>query len=140
MTFPLLALVPVVEKVFDRIFPDKQQAAEAKLKLIELQQSGELAQLASHTEIAKGQLAINAEEAKSADPFTRRARPFIMWVCGVAFAYHFIAQPFLAFIFAVAGYKIDLPYFDMDSLNTVLMGLLGLGGMRSVEKVKGVAK
>jgi hypothetical protein len=140
MTFPLLALVPVVEKVFDRIFPDKQQAAEAKLKLIELQQTGELAQLTADTELAKGQLAINQVEAASDDKFARRARPFIMWVCGVAFAYHFIIQPLLVFAMAAFGYTIPLPAFDMDALNTVLMGLLGLGGMRSFDKLKGTSK
>ena len=72
MAFPLLALIPVVEKVFDRIFPDPAQAADAKLKLLEMQQTGELAQLTSDTELAKGQLAINQVEAASAGKIYRR--------------------------------------------------------------------
>lgn len=56
MALPLLALLPVVEKVFDRIFPDAGQAADAKLKLLEMQQSGELAQIAADTELFKAEV------------------------------------------------------------------------------------
>lgn len=139
MTFPLLALIPVVEKVFDRIFPDPEAAADAKLKFLELQQSGELAVLAAETDLAKGQQAINLEEAKSTNLFVSGARPFVMWTCGVAFAYHYVLQPLLAFVLTAAGHPVELPAFDMDALFTVLMGVLGLGGLRSFEKYKGVA-
>lgn len=140
MAFPILALIPVVEKIFDRVMPDPQQAANAKLELIKLQQSGDLAQLASDTELAKGQLAINAEEAKSSNLFVSGWRPFIGWVCGAAFAYHFILQPLLAFVIVNAGGDLKLPAFEMGELSTVLMGLLGLGGLRTIEKARGVTK
>ncbi len=140
MAFPLLTLLPVVEKIFDKVFPDPQAAADAKLKLLELQQSGELAQLAADTDLAKGQMAINQVEAASTDRFASRWRPFIGWVCGVAFAYHFLLQPFLVFLLAMFGQVVELPKFDMEGLNTVLMGMLGLGGLRTVERVKGIIK
>lgn len=140
MAFPLLALVPVVEKIFDKIFPDPTAAADAKLKFLELQQTGELAVLAAETELAKGQQSINLEEAKSTSFFVAGWRSFIGWICGVAFGYHFILQPLLVFIMASLGHKVDLPIFDMGALNTVLMGMLGLGGLRSFEKVSGVAR
>ena len=135
---PVSLLLEVGSKVIDRMWPDPTQAAAAKLELYKMQQTGELAQLAAETELAKGQLTINNTEAASSDRFASRWRPFIGWTCGVAFAYHFIVQPLLLFTCAVFGYVVQLPVFDMDALNTVLMGMLGLGGLRTVERVKGV--
>jgi hypothetical protein len=140
MAFPILGLLPFAEKVLDAIFPDPKTASEAKIKLLELQQSGELAILAAETDLAKGQQEINKVEAASGDRFASRWRPFIGWVCGVAFAYHFVLQPLLAFALSTAGYNVTLPAFDMEALNTVLLGMLGLGGMRSFERVKGVTR
>jgi len=88
----------------------------------------------------KMQTDINLEEAKSGNPFAANWRPFVGWICGIAFAYHFVLQPLLAFCLAAFGHDVKLPVFDMDALFTVLMGMLGLGGMRSFEKYKGVTK
>ena len=142
MAFPLLGLIPVVEKVFDRIFPDPQQAADAKLKLIELQQTGELAQLAADTDLSKGQLEINKIEAGNARLFVAGWRPFIGWVCGAAFAYNLILQPFMVFAFLTSGNTLpsDLPALDSDLLGWALGGMLGLGSMRSFDKLKGTSK
>ena len=143
MAFPILTLIPVVEKIFDRVFPDPQQAADAKLKLLEMQQAGELAQLTADTDIAKGQIDINRIEAGSTDKFSSRWRPFIGWVCGVAFAYNLIIQPFMQFILVATGviFKAsDLPTVDSDLLGWALGGLMGLGTMRTVERIKGVTK
>jgi hypothetical protein len=137
---PILGLLPFAEKLLDAVFPDPKSAADAKIKLLELEQNGQLAILAAETDLAKGQQAINQIEAGSGDKFASRWRPFIGWTCGVAFAYHFVLQPLLVFFLAANGHKIDLPTFDMESLNTVLMGMLGLGGLRTFERVKGVTK
>ncbi len=83
---------------------------------------------------------INKEEATSSNLFVSGWRPFIGWVCGVAFAYHFILQPLLAFIIANSGQKVELPVFDMQTLTTVLMGMLGLGGLRTLEKIRNVSR
>jgi hypothetical protein len=73
--------------------------------------------------------------------FKGGGRPFIGWVCGAAFAYHFVLQPFIVFGVSVAGVEIpELPTFDMGSLMTVMMGMLGLGGLRSYEKKQGLTK
>jgi hypothetical protein len=62
-------------------------------------------------------------------------------VCGVAFAYHFVLQPLIVFGVTAAGVDIPaLPEFDMGSLMTVMMGMLGLGGLRSYEKKQGITK
>lgn len=133
---PVTAVLDIGGKLIDRLWPDASQAAAAKLKLIEMQQNGELAQLAAETDLAKGQLEINKIEAASNRLFVAGARPFFMWVCGVAFAYHFVVQPLLAFVLAAVGHPVTLPNFDMGTLMTVAMGMLGLGGMRTFEKYK----
>ena len=135
-----LGIASVAAKVIDKFIPDPQAKADALFKLKELEQAGELAELAAETDLAKGQQEINKIEAASSNLFVSGARPFIMWVCGFALAYHFILQPLLAFALSSFGHKVDLPIFDMSALNTILMGLLGLGSMRSFEKVKGVAR
>ena len=88
------------------------------------------------TEINKAQLEVNKVEAGSTSLFVSGWRPFVGWTCGVAFCYHFILQPFLTFLLFAFGYQITLPTFDMGTLTTILMGMLGLGGLRSYEKVK----
>ena len=87
-------------------------------------------------EIKKAQIEVNKVEAGSTNLFVSGWRPFVGWTCGVALCYHFVLQPFLAFLLYSFGQQIVLPTFDMTTLTTVLMGMLGLGGLRSYEKVK----
>jgi|TARA_R100001143_G_C3360463_1_gene135150 hypothetical protein len=87
-------------------------------------------------EINKAQIEVNKIESGSSSLFKSGWRPFVGWVCAFALCYHFVLQPMLAFGLTAAGYNLILPEFDMSTLMTVLMGLLGLGGMRSFEKVK----
>jgi hypothetical protein len=92
-------------------------------------------------ELSKGQLEINKAEAQHRNIFVAGWRPFIGWTCGVALAWHFVISPFVIFGASMAGFELpDLPEFDMGSLMTVLMGMLGLGGLRTFEKVKQVSK
>ena len=88
------------------------------------------------TEINKAQLEVNKVEAGHTSKFVSGWRPFTGWVCSVAMAYHFILQPLLTFFLYTFGNEVVLPTFDMTTLTTVLLGMLGLGGMRSFEKVK----
>ena len=92
-------------------------------------------------ELAKGQLAVNAEEAKHRSIFVAGWRPFIGWACGISLFVHFLLFPTADVVTAYLGYKpVPYPAFDMDSLMTILLGILGLGGMRSFEKFKGLTK
>jgi hypothetical protein len=92
-------------------------------------------------ELAKGQLAVNAEEAKSRNVFVSGWRPFVGWSCGLALFAHFLIFPTADVVTAYMGIEaVAYPSFDMDSLMTVLLGMLGLGGMRSFEKSKGLTK
>ena len=87
-----------------------------------------------------GQIDVNREEAKHESLFVAGWRPGIGWVCGIAFLYHYLLQPIAIFIIAVMHWTppAPIPTFDMGSLLTVLLGMLGLGGLRTVEKMGGV--
>jgi hypothetical protein len=130
---PISAALDLGNTLITRIFPDPAQADAAKLELLKLQQSGELAIMTAQTDI-------NKEEAKNASILVSGWRPFVGWVCGSAFALHFLLIPIANFILVANNHKEVVLAFDMQTLLTVLMGLLGLGGMRSYEKVKGVTK
>ena len=87
------------------------------------------------------QIEVNKAEAASGSLFKGGWRPFIGWVCGIAFCYHFVIQPLIIFVVAIVGIDIpDLPEFQMNTLLTVLGGLLGIGGLRTYEKQKGLTK
>ena len=92
-------------------------------------------------ELALAQVKVNATEAASGSLFKGGWRPCIGWICGIAFGYHFVLQPVIIFIVALVGIEIpELPEFDMSTLLTVLGGMLGIGGLRTYEKQKGLTK
>lgn len=136
----ILDIIPAVSALLDKIIPDKDAREKAKLELLKEERAQDLEALKLALSADQAQTAINQVEAASPDRFIAGWRPFIGWVCGVAFAYHFIVQPLLAFILANAGVKVVLPVFDMDALSTVLMGMLGLGGLRTIEKIRGAGR
>lgn len=136
----LAALIPVIGTVLDKIFPDANQAAEAKLKVLELSQKGELAQLDADLQIALAQSKVNEVEAASPDLFRGGWRPSVGWMCVAGLLYDFIARPMLPWIVTVFGKQVPpLPAIDTESLMVLLIGLLGLGGMRTFERIKGKA-
>jgi len=96
--------------------------------------------LAADTELAKGQLAVNAVEAASSSLFVAGWRPMVGWTCAAAFAYKFVIAPFAVLILAATGNPIEIPTLDFTEMSTILLGMLGLGGLRTVEKIKGVAQ
>ncbi len=132
----ILDFLNIGMKIIDKIVPDPEQKAKAQFELMQLQQSGELAQLTADTQLATGQIETNKVEAVSEHIFISGWRPFIGWQCGIALGYHFVLQPFLAFVFASFNHPVTLPVFDMNTLDTILMGMLGLGSLRTVEKIK----
>ena len=111
----------IIDKVVDKIDDFTLDKAE-KAELIQ--------------QINKAQIEVNKVEANSNSLFVAGWRPFVGWTCGIALCYHFVLQPFLVFLLYSSGYQMDLPVFDMTTLTTILLGMLGLGGMRSFEKVK----
>ncbi len=136
--FPLGAILDIGSKLVDKFFPDPTQAKQAKLQLLTMSQNGELAQLAAATDLAKLQIQTNLEEAKSTNWFVAGWRPFVGWICGAGLAYVAIFEPVARFVAKVFfNYAGDFPVINTDLTMQVLMGVLGLGAMRSVEKVKG---
>jgi len=139
---PLLlgGLFDVAKSVVARIWPDPAQQAEAQRKLLEMQPTGELAQLAAETDLAKLQIQVNMEEAKSTSLFVSGWRPFVGWACGVGLAYVAILEPLGRFVARVGfDYAGDFPEIDTSLTLQVLLGMLGLGGLRTFEKSQGVA-
>lgn len=131
------ALIPAVISVIDKILPDPQQAAEAKLRAVEMAQKGELAQLDADVRLALGQMEINKAEATT-DLFRGGWRPATGWCCVAGLAYQFILQPTLPWVAALFGATVPpLPAIDNETLLILLTGMLGLGGLRTVERVKG---
>ena len=136
----LITLLPFLGDLLDRLLPDPQQKAAAQLELAKMAQTGELASLAAETDLAKAQIAVNQVEAASGRLFVAGWRPFIGWVLGVGLAWDCLAKPIVLTAAAWAGHPIpDLPNLSNEQLYTMLAGLLGLGGLRTLEKVKRAA-
>jgi len=137
---PITALLDIGRTALDKFVPDPKAKAEAIYKLQELADKRDSEALQAELQLILGQIEINKIEAASSDRFVSGWRPYIGWVCGTAFAYQFIAEPLLRFIAQVCfKYTGAFPVLQMDQLTTILLGLLGLGVMRTVEKTKGVA-
>jgi hypothetical protein len=127
-------LVDPVSNILDKVVEDKDQKARL---------AHEIATMAERhaQELAQGQIEINKEEAKSRSIFIAGWRPFVGWTCGLALFWHFLGLPVTLFITGWFNLQHPpLPEFDMQSLMTVLLGMLGLGGMRTFEKFKGITK
>tara|TARA_R110000824_G_scaffold319004_1_gene506132 strand:+ start:129 stop:530 length:402 start_codon:yes stop_codon:yes gene_type:complete len=130
----LSTLIGPATELAGKFIQDKDQAAQLAHDLTTMADK-------HSQEALLAQIEVNRAEAASGSVFKGGWRPFIGWVCGAAFAYHFVLQPFIVFGVAVAGVAIpELPSFDMGSLMTVMMGMLGLGGLRSYEKKQGLTK
>lgn len=132
-------LIGPISQIINKLIPDKAAAAQAQLELLKLQQAGELKELDAIIALGQQQSDVNKVEAASTDPFTSRWRPFIGWVCGTGLAVQFVVSPLVTWGTRLAGHPVDFPALDMGTLLTLLLGMLGLGGMRTVEKIKGAA-
>jgi hypothetical protein len=131
-------LIPILGNLFDKISPDPKAAADAKLEVMRLAQTGELAQLNADLQLATGQIEVNKVEAANQSLFVSGWRPAVGWSCALAFAFKFLGGPLVFVVAQWIGHPITLPQFDFTEMSTVLMGMLGLGAMRSVEKIKGL--
>lgn len=130
---PVSAVLEIGSALIKHFFPDPAQQAAAEQKMAELVVSGEMQKIA-------GQLTVNQEEAKSDSMFVAGWRPFVGWICGLALAYVAIIEPVVRFVALASGYAGKFPVIDTSITMQVLFGMLGLGGMRTYEKTKGVAR
>jgi hypothetical protein len=130
----LQALIGPIAGLLDKFVEDKDQKNAL---------AHDIATIASKQahESAMGQIAINKAEAGHRSLFVAGWRPFLGWGLSFAMIWHFVLVPMVTFGFAYAGVAApELPAFDMESLMTVLLGMLGLGGLRTFEKAKGLTK
>lgn len=127
-------------KILDKIFPDPAQKAAAQLELFKAQQAGEFKEMDQAFALMQGQIEVNKVEAANPNAFVSGGRPFVLWVCGIALAYVSIVEPIARFVANVVyGYTGAFPVIDTTITLQVLLGLLGLSGLRSFDKKNGVA-
>lgn len=132
--FGIGEVATLISTAVTRIWPDATEQEKGKLALLQQELAGDLA-------IAVAQSKVNEISAANPSVFVSGARPFIMWVCGVALLYATLLEPLLRFVATVGfDYAGEFPYIDTDMTQNALMGMLGLGAMRTVEKHKGVAR
>lgn len=133
LTALLGPLTGAVSTIIDRVIPDKNAAEKAKLEfereLLKSSIQGELAQLE-----------INKIEAANPSVFVSGWRPFIGWVCGAALAYQYVVSPIMVWTLSLFMESVPMPPSLENVLYELLFGLLGLGTMRTVEKIQGVAR
>ena len=115
----------LINTAINKIWPDKTES--------------EKQQLAAAVMVVQGQIDINKAEAANPSVFVSGWRPFIGWVCGSACAWNWIGLPVAKVGLSMAGYQIDLAPANLTEMLPVLMGMLGLGGLRTIEKINGVA-
>lgn len=135
MPLPLLAIpiLDIVGKVLDKIIPDTAAADKAKLELLAAAGSQEFA-------LALEQIKTNQEEAKHSSIFVAGWRPFIGWVCGVSLAWNFIGYDLVTWIVALKKMDVVLPTIASDNLMELTLAMLGMAGLRSWDKFKGIAR
>lgn len=135
----LAPIVGLVDKVIDRVIPDPAQAAEIKLKVMQLAQNGELEAMRADVQLAMGQIDINKIEAASDSFFKSGWRPAVGWACVGGLVYQLLFRPIFTWVMDNwLGWK-PMPSLELETLMTLLFGMLGLGGYRMVEKLKKVA-
>lgn len=122
---PITAGIDFASNIVSKIWPDKS--------------AQEQQQLAAVLSMIQGQMDINKAEASNPSTFVSGWRPFIGWVCGIACAWNWIGLPAVSLGFVMYGTPMDLHPADLSEMMPILMGMLGMGGLRTFEKMKGVA-
>ena len=139
MAFPLLAIIPLIEKVLEHVIPDPVKAAEAKLKLAELAAKGESEELAALVAMTAAQTDILKIDAASTSFFQKGWRPLAAWTCVVVGFIYPLVRVVVPWVLRVSGVDgvPELPALDTGEMVAMLMGMLGLGTMRSIERQAG---
>lgn len=131
--------IPIIGEIFkiiDKVIPDPQAKTAAQFEALKLNQAGEFKQIESDLATALGQMEINKTEAASPNLFVSGWRPAVGWVCVIGLLYNYLLRPLLAWasgFWSVPG----PPPIEMGDLLVLLAGMLGFGGMRMMERLKG---
>jgi hypothetical protein len=130
----------VISKVIDRVVPDPKAAAEAKLEMFKMQQAGDFKELDANLQLALGQMKVNEAEAAGKSAYASGWRPTVGYIGAASLGWNFVGYPMANW--AAAAFKLGItppPMLDTGPLITIVMGMLGIGVMRTWEKGKGVA-
>lgn len=122
-------LGPIVDKVLGAFLPDPAKRQEVLLTILSQLQQSDIAQMD-----------VNKAEAGSASVFVAGWRPFIGWCCGLALCFQYVASPLIVWGAQLAGHPLPVPPKLDDVLWELMFGMLGMAGLRSFEKVKGITK
>ena len=127
------AIANLVSTTVDKIWPDANIEAQGKVDALKTQ-------LATELQYTLGQLEINKIEAASTSLFVSGWRPAVGWTGALGYGYEFLLRPLGNGLAVAYGFPPIFPGIEVDALSSLLFGLLGLGTLRTVEKVKGVAR
>tara|TARA_R100001244_G_scaffold14276_1_gene15950 strand:+ start:121 stop:528 length:408 start_codon:yes stop_codon:yes gene_type:complete len=133
MTYLIDRLINPISTLLDKVIPDK----DLKGKLAH--DIATMAERHSHN-IIKEQIEVNKIEASNKSLFVSGWRPAVGWTCCLGLAGNFLVIPFSNFVMALAGSDIVIPLIDVSTMMPVLMGMLGLGTMRTIEKINNVQR
>ena len=127
-----LDIIAIGGKLLDKLIPDKDLREKLNAELLRASQDNDF-------QLALGQLKVNEAEASHPSIFVSGWRPFIAWICGIGLAYNFIVYPLMLWAVAAYGATFTPPPLFSENLMELVMGMLGLAGYRTYEKIKGVA-
>lgn len=131
--FLLGTVLEIGSKILDRVIPDPVQKDEAKFKLMQMAEKGDLEELNLLAASDANQVKLLEIDARSEDKFQKYPRPAAMWICVMGFFYQFVAYPFLFWMSQNMDWKVP-PQLDLELLVTMLGGMLGLGVYRTIDK------
>lgn len=133
--------IPIIDGIFrviDKLIPDPVAKAQAQAEALRMQQAGEFKQIETDLQLALGQLEVNKIEAAAPDLFRGGWRPAVGWVCVIGLLYTYLLQPLLSWASSMWNVPAP-PSLDLGDLLVLLGGMLGMGGMRHIERLKGKA-
>ena len=138
-------MLPIIDSVLgigkdliERLIPDPSAQIAAKQKLAELHQTGDLAVLTANLQLNIEQIKLNAVESSSNNNFRSGWRPCIGWIGAAGIAYEFIVRPLVNGALIYFTHIDAMPNIDISALMTLITGMLGLGGLRTIEKLQGI--
>lgn len=133
----ILDILTIGSKILDRVIPNPEQRAAAQLEMFRAQQAGEFKELDNQLQRDLAQIDTNKIEAASPDLFRGGWRPAVGWVCVIGLLYTYLGQPLLAWISGIFSVPVP-PQLELGDLLVLLGGMLGLGTLRTTERIKGV--
>jgi len=128
-----LAVVEIGARLLDKIIPDKDAREKAQAELLKAAQEQDF-------QLVLSQIKVNEAEAQNSNLFVAGWRPAVGWICVAGLAYNFVIYPLLLWAVAATGAEFKPPSLLSDTLMELVLGMLGLGALRTAEKWKGVAR